>query len=77
MKVLRNGCEFQINTEHPFWRYKGGGSVKPPPVAAPPAIPDKSIDVEDEARKKLPRGRKDTFLTGDLVPVTDKKKLLG
>ena len=77
IKVLRNGYEFQYNTERPRWRYKGGGGAKLPPPPPPTAIPDKAIDVEDDARKKLPRGRRDTFLTGDLVPVTDKKKQLG
>lgn len=46
----------------------------PPP---PPATPDVGEEVEDIARRRRPRGRKETFLTGDLVPITGKKKVLG
>jgi len=77
IKVLYNDYEFQICPAHFNFRWKGGGSPKLPPPAPPKAIPDKAIDVEDEARRKLPRGRRDTFLTGDLVPITEKKKKLG
>ena len=57
-----------------------GGSpktVKPPPVPPPPPIPDVGEEVGDIARKKRPRGRKETFLTGELVPDTGLKKRLG
>lgn len=54
----------------------GGKTVKPPPVPPPPAIPVVGEEVEDIARKKRPRGRKETFLTGELVPAEqDLKKL--
>ncbi len=52
-------------------------TVKPPPVSAPPAIPDVGEEVGDIARKKRPRGRKETFITGELVPDTGLKQRLG
>ncbi len=54
-------------------------TVKPPPVAAPVAIPDVGEEVGDIARRKRPRGRRETFLTGDLIPSEEelKKKKLG
>lgn len=52
-------------------------AVSPPPVPPPPAIPQVGEEVEDIARRRRPRGRRETFLTGDLVPATEKKRLLG
>ena len=53
-------------------------TVKPPPVPITPPIPTVDTDeVESQARRKRPRGRRETFLTGDLVPDTGKKQLLG
>ncbi len=51
--------------------------VKAPPVSPPPPIPEVGPEVGDIARRKAPRGRRETFLTGDLVPETGKKKVLG
>jgi hypothetical protein len=51
--------------------------VKPPPPPPPPALPDVGEEPEEIARRKLPRGRRETFLTGDLVPETSKKRVLG
>ena len=55
----------------------GGKTVKPPPVPPPPAIPEVGEEVETIARRRRPRGRRETFLTGDLVPDTGKKKRFG
>ena len=52
-------------------------TVKAPPVSPPPAIPDVGEEPGVIARRKRPRGRRETFLTGDLVPETGKKKVLG
>ncbi len=54
-------------------------SVKPPPVPAPPAIPEKAPEVGEEAIKKAGRRRgfPKTILTGALTPETGKKKFLG
>ena len=53
-------------------------SVKAPPVSPPPAIPDVGKEPSEFARRRAPRGRRETFLTGDLVPSeTGKKKVLG
>lgn len=52
-------------------------TVKPPPPTAPPATPQVGEEVGERARRKAPRGRRATFLTGDLVPEDDKKKFLG
>ncbi|KKN21097.1 hypothetical protein LCGC14_0928910 [marine sediment metagenome] len=60
----------------------GGFLDKPKPVTAPPvppplAIPDVGEEVGEQARRRAPRGRRETFLTGDLIPETGKKKVLG
>ncbi len=55
----------------------GGQTVKAPPVPPPPPIPDVGPEVGEQARKKRPRGREETFLTGELVPDTGLKKVLG
>ncbi len=54
-------------------------TIKPPPVPPPPPIPDVGEEVGDIARRKRPRGRRETFLTGELIPVFDieKKTKLG
>jgi len=49
-------------------------TVKPPPPAAPPATPQVGEEVGEQARRKVPGGFRETFLTGDLVPVFDPKK---
>lgn len=52
--------------------------VKPPKPAPPVAIPEVGSEVEDIARRKQPRGRRGTFLTGELIPgLAGKKKTLG
>ncbi|GAG18529.1 unnamed protein product, partial [marine sediment metagenome] len=51
--------------------------VVPPPPTPPPPVPEVGEEVGDIARKKRPLGREETFLTGDLVPDTGKKKRLG
>ena len=52
-------------------------TVKAPPVPPPPPIPDVGEEPSEFARRRRPRGRRETFLTGDLVPETGKKKVLG
>ena len=52
-------------------------AVKPPSPTPPLAIPQVGEEVGDIARRKRPRGREETFLTGDLVPDTGKKKRFG
>lgn len=51
--------------------------VIPPIVKPTPPVPTVDEQVEDIARKRRPRGRAKTFLTGDLIPETGKKKVLG
>lgn len=51
--------------------------VKAPPVPPPPPIPTVGKEVGEEAKRRRPRGRRETFLTGDLIPETGKKKVLG
>ncbi len=60
----------------------GGILSKPKPVSTPKlpdplAIPQVGDEAGDIARRKRPRGRRETFLTGALVPETEKKKVLG
>ena len=54
-------------------------SVKPPPIPAPPAVPEVGEDVGDEAARRARRrkGFGQTIVTGDLAPQTGKKSLLG
>ena len=42
--------------------------VTTPPVSLTPPIPTVGEEVETQARKKRPRGIKDRFLTGELIP---------
>ncbi len=51
--------------------------VKPEPPKPVPPIPTVSEEVSEQARKRRPRGRRETFLTGDLIPETTKKRRLG
>ena len=51
--------------------------VKPAPPKPVPPIPTATEEVSEQAKKKRPRGFRDTFLTGDLVPETSKRKDLG
>ncbi len=62
----------------------GGLLSKPKPVTAPKlpppvAIPEVGPEAGDIARRRAPRGRRETFLTGDLIPLNEelKKKKLG
>ena len=61
----------------------GGGAreVKPPAPTPPAAIPEVGDEAGDIARKRLPRGRQETFLTGALTHSEEflrgKKKRLG
>ncbi len=43
-------------------------AVKAPRPAPPLAIPEVGPEPGDIARRKAPRGRRETFLTGDLIP---------
>lgn len=54
-------------------------SIKAPPVPPPTPIPEVGPEVGEQARRARPRGRRETFLTGDLIPANDdfKKKRLG
>ncbi len=52
-------------------------AVKPPPVPPIPPVPTVGEEPSEQARKKRPRGRRETFLTGDLIPETTKKRRLG
>ncbi len=52
--------------------------TKTPPVPPPPPVPTVGKEVGEQARKKRPRGRRETFLTGDLIPEQSLgKSLLG
>ena len=51
--------------------------VKPAPPKPVPPIPTVSEEPSEQAKKRRPRGFRETFLTGDLVPETRKKGVLG
>ena len=48
-----------------------------PKLPSPVAIPEEGGEAGIGARRKRPRGRRETFLTGDLVPETGKKRFFG
>ena len=52
-------------------------TVKPEPPKPVPPIPTVSEEPGEQARKRRPRGYRETFLTGDLVPETSKMRVLG
>ncbi len=54
-------------------------AIKAPPVPAVPPIPTVGPEVGEEARRKRPRGRRDTFITGNLIPenIDNLKSTLG
>lgn len=51
--------------------------VQPPPVPPPPPVPTEDEEVRTQAKRRRPRGRLETFLTGDLIPETGKKTTFG
>lgn len=55
----------------------GGKVVKPAPPKPAPPVPTPDLTVGEQAKKRRPRGRQETFLTGDLIPETGKKKVFG
>jgi hypothetical protein len=59
----------------------GGGKpdiVQPKPAPKPPPVPVADEDkVGTQAKKKRPRGREETFLTGALVPSDNRGSKLG
>ena len=59
-----------------FSKPKSVKAPAPPAPEPPPSIED--TGVEEATRKKIARrsSRRDTFLTGDLIPETDKKRSL-
>lgn len=56
---------------------KGPKEVKAPSPLPPVAIPEVGEEVKDIARRRRPRGFEETFLTGELVPETGRKRFLG
>lgn len=52
-------------------------TVKPGTPKPAPPVPTPDPTVGEQAKKKRPRGRLETFLTGDLIPETGKKSVLG
>ncbi len=49
-------------------------TVKPLPAKPPLAVPTAGEEVGTQARRRRPRGRRETFLTGDLIPTFGEKK---
>ena len=52
-------------------------AVKAPDPTPPVAIPEVGPEAGDIARRRAPRGRRETFLTGDLIPEIRGKGVLG
>lgn len=52
-------------------------TVKPEPPKPVPPIPTVGVEPSEQAKKKRPRGFRETFLTGDLIPETTKRRVLG
>lgn len=52
--------------------------VKPPPVPEPEPLPElMTEEAKEETNRRRRRGRRKTVITGELVPETEKKRLLG
>jgi hypothetical protein len=72
MLIERNGYEFQIDFDHPNYRFKGGKTPKLPPQPDPVPVPESiqegaALAGETEARlRKKQKGRKSTILTEGL-----------
>ncbi len=49
-------------------------TVRPPAAKPPLAVPDVGEEVGTQARRRRPRGRRETFLTGDLIPMLEEEK---
>ena len=49
-------------------------TVRPPAAKPPLAVPTAGEEVGTQARRRLPRGRIKTFLTGDLIPMLEEEK---
>ena len=83
-KVYRNGYEFQICLERPFFRFKGGkrikgGPVTPAPVPTPVAV-DEDVEARDRDRRRqrvMAAGRQGTILTENTGTDSSKASLLG
>ncbi len=52
-------------------------SVRAPAPTPPVSIPEVGPEAGDIARRRAPRGRRETFLTGDLIPDIGGKRVLG
>jgi hypothetical protein len=52
-------------------------TVSPPAAKPPLAVPQVSKEVGTQARRRRPRGRRETFLTGDLIPMLEERTSLG
>ncbi len=52
-------------------------AIKAPPVPPVPPIPTVGVEAGEQARKKRPRGRRETFLTGNLIPESNLKTKFG
>ena len=50
-------------------------TVKPPAAKPPLAVPTVGEEVGTQARRRRPRGRRETFLTGDLIPVLEEGEI--
>lgn len=52
-------------------------TVRAPAVPSPSPVPTVGEEVETQARRRRPRGRRKTFLTGDLIPMLEEQTRLG
>ena len=52
-------------------------TVKPPARGGALAVPEVGEEVRTQARRRRPRGRRETFLTGDLIPILEEETRLG
>lgn len=73
VQIEYNGYIFQresdFNSRLFHARFKGGGGKTPPPPAPAP-VPEAPVEAGETEAKRIARlrGRKQTFLTGDLIP---------
>ncbi len=60
-----------------FGKPKEAKIAPPPPIEPPPIVAETGVEEAEKRRLKRRRGRKETFLTGDLIPETEKKRQFG
>lgn len=60
-----------------FSKPKKAKLQEPPPIEPPPIVAETGVEEAEKKRLRRRRGRRETFLTGDLIPEAAGKTRLG